>query len=452
MIIFRKRLVYWLIKAYLKKWGKVLFLSFVLGLAVFFALLFFSKSFFQRISIEQKSRIGIAGAYKIDTLPPIILSKLSRGLTTIAENGTPLPDIAASWQTQNEGKVYSFTLKKNIYFSDGTLLTADAVTYPFSDVEIKRPNASTIIFTLKDQYSPFLTTVAKPLFKGSLVGVGEYKIDKIELNGSFIKSVRLKSTKNKFKIEEYIFYPTEEALKVGFALGEVRTVYGLTNDIFGKTSFHTFPNIQTDKKINYKQLVTLFYHTADPELSDKKLRNALSYSLPDNFAYGQRAFLPYSPESIYYKSDMEERKQDFAHAKELLGNSSTASDSAKVKLTIKTLSKYKQAAQEIVKAWSLVNIHAAIEEVDSIPSTFQLYLGDFSIPKDPDQYTLWHSKQINNITQFDNKRIDKLLEDGRKIVDIQQRQKIYFDFQKYLLDESPASFLYYPYEYNLTRK
>ncbi len=79
-------------------------------------------------------------------------------------------------------------------------------------------------------------------------------------------------------------------------------------------------------------------------------------------------------------------------------------------------------------------------------------MGDFYLPRDPDQYTLWHSGQKNNITKYKNLRIDKLLEDGRKTVDLDERKTIYADFQKYLIDDVPAVFLYFPTEYQIKRK
>ncbi len=45
---------------------------------------------------------------------------------------------------------------------------------------------------------------------------------------------------------------------------------------------------------------------------------------------------------------------------------------------------------------------------------------------------LWHTGQDNNITKYENKRIDKLLEDGRKTLDFTERKKIYNDVTKYL--------------------
>ena len=92
-----------------------------------------------------------------------------------------------------------------------------------------------------------------------------------------------------------------------------------------------------------------------------------------------------------------------------------------------------------------------IEVVETIPSSFQMFLGDINLAKDPDQYVLWHSEQNSNISGYKNLRIDKLLEDGRKTVDINTRKKIYSDFEKYILDDPPASFLYLPYTYEISR-
>jgi peptide/nickel transport system substrate-binding protein len=74
------------------------------------------------------------------------------------------------------------------------------------------------------------------------------------------------------------------------------------------------------------------------------------------------------------------------------------------------------------------------------------------IPVDPDQYTYWHSTQTNgNITHLNNSRIDKLLEEGRQLFDPIERKQTYLDFQRYLLEESPAIFLSYPTVYNISK-
>ncbi|KKQ55358.1 MAG: ABC-type dipeptide transport system, periplasmic component, partial [Candidatus Woesebacteria bacterium GW2011_GWC1_38_13] len=57
-----------------------------------------------------------------------------------------------------------------------------------------------------------------------------------------------------------------------------------------------------------------------------------------------------------------------------------------------------------------------------------------------------------NITKYKNLRIDKILEDGRVEQDKEKRKELYFDFQRFLIEDSPAIFLYHPVWYNIHRK
>ena len=197
-------------------------------------------------------------------------------------------------------------------------------------------------------------------------------------------------------------------------------------------------------------MVTLFYNTQDKNLSDRKLRDALSYQVPSTFLEGERAYTSVSPLSWAY-SPLNEHTQDSAHAAVLLDAAGGAKNLPT--FTINTLSKYEGVAKKLQKSWAKIGIKTKIVVVETIPDKFEMFLGDFIVSADPDQYSLWHSFQSNNITNFnDDKRIDKLLEDGRQTIDISERTKIYSDFQKYLTDEQPATFLYFPNSYTLKRK
>lgn len=455
-MVVRKRLIFWLIRAYIVKWGKTIFISFLVGLIVFFIILFTSRYFINLIPIYKHTTIGVTGAYKIDNLPPLIVKDISRGLTNIKSNGEIDPSIAASWEILDNGKTYIFHLKKDQYFSDGRNITSDLINYNFSEVSTDRPDKFTISFKLKDIYAPFLVTVSRPIFQPGLIGSGDYKIDDIKLNGDFIQSLTLLGVKDKFDVKTYVFYPSTEALKYAFALGEVDKAIGLDNINFTDTSYDKFPNATVVKKINYNKLVTLFYNNNDNTLSNKKIRLALSYALPNDYTEGQKSFLPYAPTSIYYNKDLEDKNQNYEHAKLLLDAANTATESAeksnKISLTIKTLSKFKTVASHIASGFNDIGITTDIKEVDTVPADFQIYLGDFTLSDDPDQYPLWHSGQPKNITKYKNLRIDKLLEDGRKNVDMEERIKIYYDFQKFLVEDVPASFLFFPTEYEVIRK
>ncbi|OGH06092.1 MAG: hypothetical protein A2W22_04225 [Candidatus Levybacteria bacterium RBG_16_35_11] len=452
ILLKRRRLVIWLVRAYLKKWGKTILLFFFLGLIAFFLLRVFLSYISTKLPFVQKETIGIVGVYTSDNLPEQIGSKVGRGLTKIGEDGLPKPDLSGGWEIKDNGKTYIFRIKKGLTFSDGSELNSNSIHYNFLNVKEERPDKYTIVFKLKDNYAPFLVTVSKPVFKNNSIGSGEYEIRDIKLNGDFIQSVDLVSAKNSYDIISYQIYPSEQALKNAYVLGEVKEAFGLTSLDYKETTLDKFKNTKVDKVLNKYLLVAIFYNNQDPVLSEKRLRQALTYAIPNKFVGGETNRAPYSDSTWINQEAASTYLQDLEHSKLLLSESESATKSATTKLTITTLAKYENVANEVKKSWQKIGIDASIKTTESLPDKFQIFLGDFRVSKDPDQYTLWHSAQENNITRYKNLRIDKLLEDGRKTADFNERQKIYYDFQKYLLDDSPASFLYLPYTYQVRRK
>ena len=110
-------------------------------------------------------------------------------------------------------------------------------------------------------------------------------------------------------------------------------------------------------------------------------------------------------------------------------------------------------AEAIAKNWRDLGITVNVQVISSIPENFDAFLAILDIPRDPDQYSLWHSSQeASNISNYKNPRIDKLLEDGRTVTNESERKKIYLDFQRFLVEDSPAAFLYHPISYSVSRK
>lgn len=449
----RRRLIIWLLKAYLKKWKKTIFLFFGLGLIFFFVLYFLLSHLSPIMPFSENRTIGILGVYGRSNLPMGILNNLSSGLTYIDSQGRVQPAASSGWKIENEGKTYTFHIKSNLHFTDGTKLTSKEISYNFENVETLRPDKYTLVFKLREAYSPFLVTVSRPIFRSSakFIGLGNYRVTSIKLNGEFVDSIEISTVNGQKKNLIYQFYPTEDSLKTALILGEISQTQDLSDLNFKNSKFNLFSNYTTSKTTNYNRLATLFYNTQDKILSDKRLRQALSYAIPNDFNQGKRNITPYPPGFWADRSDSLFFQQDLEHSKLLLAQSS-ASSSGDIRFHIKTLPKYKASAEKIRDSWTKIGIKSSIEVVDSLPSNFEIFLGEFFISKDPDQYSLWHSGQINNITGYRNLRIDKLLEDGRQITDQDKREKIYADFQKYLLDDSPASFLFFPYNYIVTKK
>lgn len=447
MASLRRRYYAWLIKAYFKKMRRTIISSIVLGILVFFAFIGLLNYYFRPLIFKTTENIGYEGTYTVQTLPKEILREVSNGLTLVTLNGQIQPAAADSW-TITKDKIYTFKIKKGIRFHNGQELTSENVNLNFKDVAKKPIDKYTIQFELKNPYAPFLTSVANPIFGKDLSGIGRYRVDEVDVNGGFVRTITLADTKDKTKKKKIYFYPTQKALKVAFMLGEVDKIYGALSPVVDATDLSKWKKVKVEKYTNYNTLVTIFYNNNDSILNDKKVRQALNYALPESIAAGERAFGPISPLSIYYSRPPTYKISDIELSKTLL---STVKDPMKEPLVISTTDEYQKVALDIQKDWEKIGIKSKIKIVQDIPSDFQVFIYKFQLPHDPDQYVLWHSDQLNNITHYKNLRIDKLLEDGRSTTDPEKRRKNYADFQKYLTDDVPASFYYFPIEYNLEK-
>ena len=79
---------------------------------------------------------------------------------------------------------------------------------------------------------------------------------------------------------------------------------------------------------------------------------------------------------------------------------------------------------------------------------FEMLIYELELTVDPDQYNLWHSLQKEypnlNLSGYEFSRVDIILEDARREADKEERKESYALFQKYLMNDSPAIFLYRP--------
>jgi len=431
-----------LIGAFIKKFKIVIFSSVIIGLILFVFLIVIKPSFL----FANIQKIGYVGRYTIEDLPTSIQYLVSNGLTSVDKNGLVKPSLSSSWETSDNGKTWIFKLKDNIYWQDGKQIDSSSVNYSFSDVQIEKPDQKTLIFKLNNPFSPFPNVVSKPIFKKGLLGSGKWKVTKASLVGSFVEKLVLKDEKNNSKI--YKFFPTEDKAKTAFKLGQV----DLLENIIDPNPFNNWKTADVTKTADLQSIVAIFFNVEDNLLSDKNLRQALAYSIDKTQISDNKAISPISPNSWAYNPQVKPYSYNVERSKELLNE---LPDEVKNNLTI-TLSSTPMllpTAEKVVSFWKEIGINASVQISPTIPNEYQALIVIFQAPQDPDQYFMWHSTQVStNISHYRNIRIDKLLEDGRQELDQEQRKKIYWDFQRYLIEDSPAIFLNHPDFYTISRK
>lgn len=392
-------------------------------------------------------RTGMVGEFTPTTLPLSVQKLISLGLTDIASDGTVEPALATSWTATDSGKTFIFRLRPDAFWHDGKKVTAGDINYNIKNVVFAPIDQLTLRANLRAPYSPFPTVVSKPLFLSGLVGMGPYRVSAIHLNGDSVTYIKLIPAKDMaLPVREYRFYHTETEAILAFKLGEVNELDDLSSpgDLahWGKT------NVQ--ESTNDNRIVSVYFNLTNAEVADRTFRQALAYATPVRDGV-VRAYSPIGKNSWAYSDKVKKYTLDMATAKKLLGNSKESSASAH--LTISTFAPYLDDAQAIADSWSSLGIPTDVRVTSSVTSDYQILLSAQDLPPDPDQYPFWHSTQTaTNITGYVNVKIDKLLEDGRQELDINKRKIIYADFQRRLVEDVPAIFLYYANSYTVRRR
>ena len=429
---------------YIKKYLWIIILG-----AVFGSICYYQRGWFIRnyqVIRQGDINLGSEGFYTINQLPANIQSQISQGFTVVSENNkSALSPIVSQMLIGDNNLSYTFTFRDNLYWQNGKKFNSSDINLNIPGVTVTTIPPDHVKITLSKPYSPLLSLLSRPLFlKDSLIGIAApYSVQNISYQDGYIKQLTLQPNQLGQKLN-YHYYSTAQDLITAFKLGEVDEI--TTTNL--NPQIANWPRTKISQTISDQQYLGLFINTA--KISNKQDRQALAYATPKTDDKNSRALGPISPNSWAYNPEIKNYNYNPTRAQELL-----------VKDTLKQINilvsdpSLLTTADKIKHSWESVlslkvNVTVANQQIDL--NNYDTFLGFGQIPIDPDQYSFWHSTQTKtNITHFNNSRIDKLLEEGRQTVDQIQRKSIYYDFQKFLLEESPVVFLEFPTTYTISR-
>jgi peptide/nickel transport system substrate-binding protein len=112
------------------------------------------------------------------------------GLTRFDRGGAIVADLASTFRTESDGKVWTFEIRPDALWHDGQEVSADDVVYtvkllqdrgyvgPYADafrgVTVERVASKTVRFTLPDVYGPFAASTTVPLLPSHILGAVSY--------------------------------------------------------------------------------------------------------------------------------------------------------------------------------------------------------------------------------------------------------------------------------------
>lgn len=435
---------------------------------ILYQLGFFISSFLLTISPTPQFVEGVTGQ-PVSFLPnqaktqtdQTISGLIYRGLFKYDNFGNLVPDLAESWAESDDGLVYTVTIKPDQYWSDGSRITADDIIYTsfklddLQYVGTDKVDDQTVRFILPNRLSSFLNLLTVGIMKDNSeenysplipVSSGGFTVIRVEHSGPIVKDVILRNNNKEHPIKKMIFryYSNDDELVTAAKLGEI-------------DAFMTEKKVELENFKNHKFPIqgvyfALFFNLNKDAVKDVALRDKLQRVINKEQLIYDRGILVQGPisRSILTNNDLEFNPYDPKLAEDL---------DRDLTLTIPDIETHREIANSIKQIWKekldvdlkidARNPETFVQDV-IVPRDYEILLFGQETSRDPGRYANWHSTQKEapglNLSNFEHVRADRALEEGRNSLEPDQIVVHYNEFQKVIVEQIPAIFLYHPFK------
>ncbi|HET7037122.1 MAG TPA: ABC transporter substrate-binding protein [Thermomicrobiaceae bacterium] len=402
-----------------------------------------------------------------------------------------VPSLAKSWQIQDSGKSYVFTLQEGVTFHDGAPLKAEDVVFTFDRIRDKNTGANlfsemsnldsytatddkTVTITLKQPYAVLMSVLASQWcyvvnkawaqagndFKQKENGTGPFTLQSFEPQ---VKYTLAKSPTYWVKGRPYLnqivetIIADDTARMNAFKSGQMNFVEYVPwqdMDAFGA-------NPQDKLYIGYDTFNLVRLNPQKPPLDNKLVRQALNYAIDRKAVVdvafggkGQAMTAGLIPKGTFWYNDELDGHwtYDTKKATDLLQQAGFKPSDIKLDFAVANISVHSDTAQAVAQQLKQLGMSINIIQQDVPTLTKRRTTGEYQMMQDglsepwtdPDMYTTFfgtggasYAKGVN----FSDPKLDDLLAQGRQETDNNKRKAIYKQFEEQLFDDAPWIFI-----------
>ncbi len=454
-------------------------------------------------------REGVVGSPRFVN-PLLALSDSDRDLTALTyaglmgEDGAGnlVPVLAESYTVSDDGKTYTFTLRPDAKFSDGTAVTADDVVYTvqkaedpalksteyanWSGVAARAAAPNTVVFTLAKPYAPFLENTTHGILPRHLwrsitdedfpfstlntnpVGAGPFTVSGVTHDASgIIKEYDLTANRLYALGRPYLdgirflFYSESTDVAAALKDGSITSAYGIP--------------APGALQAPYSRVFGVFFNaTQEPLFAHKEVRKALSLAIDRDTivnkvlgGYATPLMGPVPQGSGVEQVPLPPEDTRIADAAKTLTDAGWSYDAAArtwkkgsetLSVTLKTsnVPELKAVATSIQSDWAELGVPTSIELYEPgdltqnviRPRQYGALLFGMVIGQDRDLYAFWDSAERQdpglNIALYSNKSVDALLEKARTESDPDAVTRDLGEVNQLVAADYPAAFTHAP--------
>ncbi len=407
------------------------------------------------------------------------------------------PGLAKEWKVSPDGLTWTFTLNEGHQFADGTKVDANAVKFTFDRIltiakgpvdvfgviqEIKAQDASTVVFTLKENFPPFLSTLAanyggivnpkvmeheengdqgQNYLAAQTMGSGPYQLTewkkgeylKLETNPNY-------SAKPAIKTVFFKIVADSSAQRLQLEKGEIDIAEGIPVEQLNAVK--AFTNVQVIQKPSlFVDIVYINSSKGNPALQNPKVRQAISHSIDyesltklvqQGYATQMRGPIP---QGLWGHDDQAKQYNlDAAKVKSLLSEAGVSDLSLSLIYSDKW-PWWETEALAIQAFLSNAGIKLELKKVAYATQREMIDAGDFDMSlgiwspdfADPFMFMNYWFDSNNfglsgNRAFYKNDKVDELVRNAATSNDKAQREQLYKEAQTIVIDEAPYLYLY----------
>ncbi|MFA6807755.1 MAG: ABC transporter substrate-binding protein [Eubacteriales bacterium] len=421
-----------------------------------------------------------------------VWSQMYETLVRLDSDLNLVPGLAESWESQEDGKVWIFHLRKNVKFHDGTPFTAAAVQYSYGDrayvTNVKTLQLESV--EALDDYTvkftcvwplplpTYLTHIAWPIVSPSSVdsagvfqqpvGTGPFKLVSYSKGQEVVMEKNPDYWGGEVKLDQVIFkiIPDASTRIMALSTGDV--------DMSLRVPETDVASLEKNPEINvYKKLTTftdfLQFNCAREPFNDINIRKAVANAIDteaivknilNNVGIAANG-RPFSPVMMYISNDLDLYSQDQEKARTLLkasgwndqdGNGILEKNGKQLQIDMLVGQSWSPREMKIAQA-----CQAQLGEIGFVVNVKQLETAALSSLENEGNfdiimrtgYFVWgpypHHVKIhfskNFASHYQNAQYDQLVLEGERVNSEEQKKQIYEELQKIIVDDLPAFYI-----------
>lgn len=405
------------------------------------------------------------------------------------EDYNMVPYVAESWDVSEDGMVYTFHLRHDVYFSTGENVVAKDVVFsfnhgaasPFSSPwfiafkEVRAIDDYTVEIELKYPYAPLLRTLCQPTngiisqaayeatgedWYKNPISCGPYKVvdwsstDKIvfERNEKFFEGVPPIKTIN------VVIIPDPSTKVIALQNGEIDAAVDV--DSYQRQNVLNDKNLVLAEVPSSRYCYLGFNMSEEPFKSNLKLRQAINYAIDveaviasamDGIAVPATCTMASNAEC--FPKDLKPYPYDLEKAKQLMAESGVKD--LDINLVCRSAGEQK-VGQVIQSCLAEIDIKVTVLQLETggyydaaDKSTFDTIIGTWGDSLlDPDGVIgyRYNSKLLGsagNVLRVSDPKLDQYIKDGYSAIDPKKREQIYAECFQYVKDQAYEVPLFY---------